>query len=136
MAGLSNYFETAILNYLFRGSAAPSIPATLYIGLFTADPVDTGTANEVSGNNYSRVSISTSNAFGAPSGTPAQSIANSSTITFPVASGSWGTITHFAIFDAASNGNMLVGGALNTPQAIGLNTAAQFGVGSLTISLD
>jgi len=56
-------------------------------------------------------------------------------ITFPTASGSWGTITHFALFDALTTGNMLMSGALTASQAITTNQIARFAIGALDITL-
>ena len=41
-------------------------------------------------------------------------VENDEIIYFPEATASWGTITHFCIFDAQSNGNLLAFGPLST----------------------
>jgi hypothetical protein len=63
-------------------------------------------------------------------------ITNDSTITFPEASGSWGTISHFALFDAAEGGNMLAYGALDESKDVGSGDTARFNASALTITLD
>jgi hypothetical protein len=116
MSDFSNYAENAICNHLFRNSALTS-PTTVYLALFTAvSDAEAGTGTEVSGGSYARVAIT----FGAPSNGV---ITNSSAVTFPAASGNWGTISHAAIMDALTTGNCLsiikalTGGsvAVNTP---------------------
>ena len=50
-------------------------------------------------------------AFPAASGTDG-AITNDQDITFATAGGAWGNVSHVAIFDAATGGNLLVYGAL------------------------
>ena len=106
---------------------------TIYAGLSTADPTDTGSGlAEPSGNGYARVQTSACDWNAASNGT----LDNSSDITFTQATGNWGTITHFALFDAATAGNMLAHGALNQPKSISESDTARFEAGDLNISLD
>ena len=106
MGSFADYWENEILDHLFgKGNYTPP---TIYVGLSTADPTDDATGlTEPSGNAYARVATSGANWNAASSGT----IDNANDITFPEASGSWGTLTHFALFDAASGGNMLAHGS-------------------------
>lgn len=104
----------------------------MWIGLSTADPTDDASGlAEPSGNAYARVEVPSSYWGDAASG----SVANTTAITFPTATGSWGTVTHFATFDAASGGNMKRHGALGSPLAITNGIKAQFAVGALTLIL-
>lgn len=100
----SNYLETALLNLLLRNTAF-SAPANVYLALFTSNPGESGSGGtEVTGNGYARKTLSTSSVFGAPSG---GAVSNTAEINFGTASGgSWGPVTHWAIFDASSGGNM------------------------------
>lgn len=125
----SDYLEDALLDHVFK-TAALSVPTNLYVALSTADPLDDASAlAEPSGNNYARVNH---NAWAeAASG----AISNTGAVTFPEASGSWGTVTHFAIFDAATDGNMLVHGELAASKAIGDGDTFSFPSGDLDISL-
>jgi len=103
------------------------------VGLSTADPGDDGSGlAEPSGNGYARVST-TSSDWGAASG---GSKSNTSDISFPTATGSWGTITHVCLFDASTGGNLIWSGALSSSQAISTNQIARFSAGDLTLSLD
>ena len=45
-------------------------------------------------------------------------------------------MTHFALMDAASGGNMLVHGALIASKSIGSGDTAEFAAGDLDVSLD
>jgi hypothetical protein len=131
MGGFSNYWENKILDHVFgKGNYTPP---TIYVALSTADPLDdsSGVA-EPSGNGYTRVQTSASDWNSASGG----SLNNAGQIAFNAAAGSWGTITHFALFDAAAGGNMLAHGALNQPKTIGSSNTARFEAGDLGINLD
>ena len=131
MAGsFSDYLELKILDHIV-GKTSFTMP-TCYVGLSTADPLDTAAGlAEPSGNGYARVTTAGSDWSAAASG----ATSNANAITFPTASGSWGTISHFALFDAATNGNMLAHGSLSASQAITTNQIARFAAGELDITL-
>lgn len=124
----SNYLEAALLNATLRNTSYTS-PATVYVALFTTNPDEPATGTEVSASGYARQSA----AFAAPSG---GACLNSALITFGPAGASWGTITHAAIFDASSGGNMLYYGALSVNKAIATNDSFTFAAGSLSVSAD
>lgn len=141
MPGLSNYLENKLIDHVFRGLAY-SLPANLYVGLHTADPTDAGAANEVSGNGYSRVALapsmsnwlSTNGASsGASTGTNGQT-SNNSLITFPEPSGNWGTVTNFSIYDALTNGNILLSGTLTSAKTVNQGDIVSFPVSSLVVT--
>lgn len=129
----SNYLELEVLDHVL-GGADYTRPATVYVGLHTADPGETGATGEVSGNNYSRASV-TNNSTNWPAASGG-SKSNGASITFATPSGSWGTVTHFSIWDAATTGNCLFKGALTASQTIGSGNAVSFGVGAITITAD
>ncbi len=131
MGSFADYWEDEILDHLFGKGAYT--PPTIYVGLSTVDPADDASGlAEPSGNGYARVTTAAGDWNASSSG----ALANANNITFPEASGSWGTITHFALFDAASAGNMLAHGALGTPKAIGSGDTAEFAVGDIDVTLD
>ena len=131
MSGLADYWENEILDHLFGNGSYT--PPTIYVGLSTADPLDdvSGLA-EPGGNAYARVQTAASDWNAASGG----SVDNVNDITFAQATGSWGTITHFALFDAVDGGNMLAHGALSQSKAIGSSETARFEAGALDISMD
>jgi len=131
MGGFSDYWENKILDHIFgKGSYTPP---TIYVGLSAADPTDTGSGlAEPSGNGYARVQTSASDWNVASN----SSLDNAGNITFSQAAGNWGTITHFALFDAATVGNMLAHGALSQSKSISESDTAKFETGDLQISLD
>ena len=62
------------------------------------------------------------------------SIASNSAVEFPTATGSWGTVSHFGIYDASSSGNLLFHGAFSASKAIASGDILKVASGSLTIS--
>jgi len=131
MSGFSDYWENKVLDHIFgKGSYTPP---TIYVGLSTTDPTDAGSGlAEPSDNGYTRVQTSTSDWNTASNG----SLDNASDIAFNQATGNWGTITHFALFDAGTAGNILAYGALSQSKSISESDTARFKAGDLDISLD
>lgn len=129
MSAASDYLENKLLDHTL-GNTAYSQPAGLYIGLFTADTgLEANTPSaEVSGGAYARKASS----FAAAS---SGSSATSATITFDTATANWGTITHVAVMDAATSGNVLFWGAVTTAKTIETGDTFQISSGNLTISL-
>lgn len=125
----SNYLENEILDHVLGGGDYVR-PATVYIALSTADPTEDGSGlTEPSGNNYSRLSV-TNNATNFPAASGSNK-ANGVDFTFATPSGTWGLITHFAVFDAASAGNMLYYAALTTPKTINSGDEVLFPAGDM-----
>jgi hypothetical protein len=127
MAEMSNYLENALINVTLRNTSYTS-PSAVYISLHTADPTDAGTGTEVSGGSYARQSAT----FGAPSNGVSTTTAD---ISFPQASGSWGTIGWIGIWDASTSGNMLYHTALDVSKAIDTGDIFKIAAGSLTVTL-
>jgi len=126
MAAMSNYLETALINEVLRATAFTA-PTTVYVALFTTDPTDAGTGTECTGTSYARQSAS----FAAPSNGASSTSAD---INFPQAGNTWGTITHFGIFDALTTGNLLVHGALTTSKTIDTGDVFKIATASLTVT--
>ncbi len=142
MSAMSDYLENKLIDQLFRGQAAPTT-TTLYVGLLTAAPSDTGGGTEVSGGSYARVSVGSSLANWAGTQSAGSTVASSGTggqtsnnaaITFPTPSAGWGTVTHFGIYDAASGGNLLFWGALTIAKTINQADTVTFPAASLSIT--
>jgi hypothetical protein len=128
MSAISNYLENALINATLRNTTYTS-PATVYAGLFTSDPTDAGSGTEVSGGSYARKAIT----FATPSnGATTNSAA---ACEFDQATGSWGTITHFGIFDDLSGGNLLYYGALTDSKTILSGDVFKFPTSSVTVTL-
>lgn len=118
---LTNYGENAAAVALFD-------TGTFYVSLHTADPGETGASNELAAaNGYARVSCTFS-----VSGSVAD---NDATIEFGPATADQGTVTHFAVWDAATSGNCLGYGALDDSRAWPSGNLT-FAAGALTITFD
>ena len=61
---------------------------------------------------------------------------NASAIEWPTATSPWGLISHVAVFDASSGGNMLAYAALTTSKSIGEGDVFRIPAGDLDITLD
>lgn len=136
MAGFSDFLENEILDHIF-GGADYSRPATVYIALLTAAPNDASTGSNITEANYTgyaRKAV-TNNATNFPAAASG-SKSNGAAITFDQCTGGSSTITHFAILDAASNGNVLGWGALTAQLEVSNGITPEFGIGQLTITLD
>ena len=118
MTAMSNYLENALINATLRNTSYTS-PSTVYVALFTSDPTDAGSGTECSGSGYARQSAT----FSAPD------------VSFPQATGAWGTITHFGIFDASSSGNLLYHGALTASKTIASGDLLKITSTNLTVTL-
>lgn len=144
MAGMTDYLENKLVDHIFRGTAF-SAPTTLYVGLLTAAPSDTGGGTEVSGGSYARVTATANSSnfkstngttTGVSSGTSGTTT-NGATFTFPAPTANWGVITHTAIYDAATSGNMLFFAPLTLSKTVNNgDSAPSFAVDALSIQID
>lgn len=133
MAGKSNYLENALLNHLFGGGDYAR-PATIYVALFTSAPSDSGGGTEVSGGSYARAAV-TNDATNFPAASGGVK-ANGTEIAFATASAPWGNVTHFAVFDALSGGNLLFWGALTAARTVQTGDAPSIAIGQLQFTED
>ena len=137
---------TAFLNAII-GKSYVDYHDSIYMALSTTDPtVDGSGISEPSGNGYARKRIttgfglnSTSHAFGTVSYddlTDTVSVSNTYEIQFPKATGSWGTITHFALYSAATGGTMVAYGTLTNPISPVTDSVAIIEVGNAVLSIE
>lgn len=129
MAALSDHAENLLLNWLMTSGSATR-PTAWYLALFTAAPSDSGGGTEVSGNGYSRQTI----AFSTASGTGGTT-SNSADVSFTASGGSFGTVSHVGIFDAASAGNLLWHGAMTASKTIADGDTLEFSTGNVDLTI-
>lgn len=129
MSAASDYLENKVLDHVLT-STSYTAPGTRYLGLYTASTglESNSPSAEVSGGSYARKAVT----FAAASG---GSSATNATVTFDTATASWGTITHVAILDASTSGNVLFWGAVTTSKTIDSGDTFQVTSGNLTVSL-
>lgn len=123
----TNDLETRVLQWALT-NGSPTRPTAWYVGLFTAAPGEAGGGTEVSGGSYARQAATFT-----VSGNLAT---NSAAIEWPTATGTWGTITHVAVFDALTSGNMLVYASLTSSKTIASGDVLRIPAGDLDVTLD
>jgi hypothetical protein len=125
----STYHANEILKYDTGQANALGPTITPYLALYTVAPSAAGGGTEVSGNGYARVSAA--GKFAAPSG---GQVTNSSTIGFPTATGSWGTVVAYGLKDGSgSSANLLRFQTLTTPKPVGNGDAPSWSAGKITL---
>ena len=136
MSQATDDLETRVLTALstagtanFGASQQGSAGSGAFIGLFTVAPSDTGGGTELTGGGYTRMRAE----FGSVT---SGAISTNQDAQFPAADSSWGTITHAGLFNAATGGQLLAYGALNTPSAIDQGDIFKIPAGGFTVSMD
>ena len=147
MANFSNYYESGILNYLFRSNTNNFVkPLNLSVALCTNIPVKTQTGATIpelpNANGYARANL------GAPANSifseintsnPASSgnIQNSNVISFPAATADQGMVSGVAICDSGvyGAGQVIVYAALATPRDIKSGDVYNFNASTLNLYL-
>lgn len=128
MSAASTFLQNAILDHVLRGTALPALP-TIWVALHNEDPTEEGLAGtEVGGAGYARVAL----AAGFSEAVAGIAL-NSAAIDFAEAGADWGVVKYIAVWDAASDGNMLLSGPLGTYRTIAAGDIARFDAGSFEI---
>ena len=126
---LSDFLEDSILDLVLRGVPYTG-GANIYVALFNT-PTDDGSGGvEVVGGSYTRVIVG---GFDPPT---SGVTTNSSTVQFPTATASWGTLTHMALYDAIVGGNRLCHGPLTVPKPLNAGDTFSLPPGNITVSMD
>jgi hypothetical protein len=127
----TTYLRNKILDHMLGGGDYTR-PATVYLALFTAAPGIGGGGTEVAGGSYARVAV-TNDATNWPAASAGQK-SNGLALTYAQATASWGTVTHAALFDAATGGNMLHFTTLPSPRTVQNGDTPSWAVGSLVLT--
>lgn len=140
LSGISDYLDKKVLAWL-AGNAFPAAPTNLYFALFSVSPTDGGATvagTETDYASYVRHPVAVGSCFGAPGGTPPETITNSAgAVVFATATGnSTGNVVAWGIYDAASAGNLLAYGPVGTPASVATGQTPTFALSSLTLSLE
>lgn len=130
MGSFSDHLEDELLDHVL-GTGAYGVP-TIYVALSTADPTDAGSGlAEPTYTAYARVAHASWNAAAS------RALDNSGSIAFPQKTdGASETITHFAIMDAATSGNMLAHGVFTVSKQIVVNNTPQVATGEMDVSIN
>ena len=127
----TTFFLNCVAGNLFGSKTSPALPTEYYIGLSTSAPVidGTGVTEPMAEDGYARVKLT---ALGEPVDGV---VSNTGTISFPESEKSWGTVTHFVVYDGLADGNLLMYGPLNTPRMVEPQTTMIIKPGFLKLSL-
>lgn len=124
MSGFSTYFAQQIINEKFVNGP------TKYLALFVSDPTDDNvTANEISAPWYGRKAIS---GWSAPVGNGTKTH-NSNQLTYNAVTGAAVSVTHWAIYDALTNGNEIVSGAWPSTKVLNVDDVFVVEAGDLEL---
>lgn len=125
------YFLNIAAGNIFGTKTTPAIPLEMWIGLSTTAPnANGGNVSEPSSDvGYSRVKL---DMLSEPS---EGVVTNNKSIEFNESTASWGTVTHFVIFDSENGGNLLQYGALPEPNDVDASTILYLKSGSLELSV-
>jgi hypothetical protein len=134
MSALNDATEIEFVNFQFR-TATLAKPTAWWVALFTTSTTDAGGGTEVTGGSYARINVPPLDAnWNAPGATDGKT-ANTSTITFPTPSATWGNVVSFALMTLVTVGVMKYHGALTAPKTINNGDPAPvFDPGSLTVT--
>ena len=131
MGSLTDTSEAELLDHVCNAAYSPV--ATVYLALATADPTDAATGGSFSecadSGNYSRKAIT----FAAPA---SRQVLQTGAVTFDQASGSWGTVSHWAVVDNAGHGlgDVLAHGAFVGSKAVGSGDTPSVADGDIFIN--
>lgn len=135
----SDQLENSLLDHFIGGGDYTRVN-TVWVGLSTAAPLDDKSADAppATAAGYARVAtVNSVNDWPAASSGLKR---NANAITFPEANSSWGTITHFTLWNHASSvdatSNYLGWGTLGTSKAVNIGDTPRFPANSLSLSLD
>lgn len=137
MTGYVDVVEQALLNH-FLTDPAYTPPTTMYLGVSSTTPADDGTNfTEPTTGDYARVATTAAD-WGAATGTAPATKANTATLTLPTATADWlagADLTHWGLFDAETEGNLLFSGELDTSKPVLSGDTPSFGSGALVMKL-
>lgn len=127
----TTYFLNLVAGNVLKTKTTPAIPSKYYIGLSSTSPSmdGTGVTEPSSSGAYARVELSGLSE-------PASGVVtNSAEIAFDESTASWGTVTHFVIYDAKTGGNLLMYGPLSSNRTVEAGTLMVVRPNSLSLSV-
>lgn len=128
---LSKYFGNKLCRYL-AGSAMPTAPTTIYTALFNGDPKASGTEVTTTVLAAGRLAMPVT----APASNATDNVLTSTADVDYGDSDGATSISHVAIFDAASGGNLLASKAVpGGTLTVASGTGVKFLAGDLTFTL-
>jgi len=137
MSAASNYLENKLLDHAL-GTTAYTKPTEVYLALFNntsgnaATNLEAGTLTDETSDSGTAYDRKAATFTGASSGVAP----TAATVQWSTATADWGTITHVAVMDAATGGNVLFWGQLTASKIVSTGDTFQVSAGNLSITLD
>ena len=123
---MTDYLQNAVANATLRNTTYTS-PANVYASLYSVAPTESTAGTEITGNGYSRQSVT----FSAPSlGTADSNVA----VTFTCSGNNWPVVTAFGITDASTSGNILYYSGI-AARTVQVGDSVVFASGDITIQI-
>lgn len=130
---ISVYLKDKIQNYLFTGVVFTP-PTSYYIALSKTEPKSNNTGiTEPTGGNYARIRVdkNTTNFLASSNGV----VKNKVSLLSNETTAAWGNLPYYAIYDAATGGNLLWGGTLVNPRNMDIEMQLIIDPNGLTFTL-
>lgn len=143
MSAASDYTEKNVLNSMLRGVTYP-LPSKVFVSLHTASPTDSGGGEVTTAAwpSYARVDAADGGAIATGWSVPGngaggvQISRNTNQILYEGMNGSGPiTVTHWALYDAATGGNLLCHAPLNTSRTLQVGDVFIFDRNSIEITM-
>ena len=137
MSAASDYLEKKLLDHLLVNTAYAG-ETTLFFGLCTAAPSEGGSpTNEFAfSGGYARVAVTNDETKFPPcaiTGIPTK--INGTLLAFPTATAAWGVASHWAIYNAATAGDLIVYGPLATSFDIQNGKTPKIPIGAMSLTI-
>lgn len=127
----TTYFLNLLAGNILRTKTSPAIPTNYYLGLSKSQPTASGTGVTEPSSSYGYGRIELNNLSQPTNGI----VSNTEEIMFNEATGNWGTVSHFVVYDSATGGNLLMYGALSPARTAETGTTIAIRAGSLKLSI-
>jgi len=122
-------YESLAISVSATATGALSTAQEVFVALFTTAVGEDGSGTEVVNSGYARQILPMTAVAGGAAATSAD-------VTFgPAGVGGYGAVTHAALYDAFTGGNLLLHSALVAPKTIPENDTFTFRAGDLTVAL-
>lgn len=132
MSGFSTRTDNMVLDAIFRGEDL-TFPEPRYLALFSSGAGLTentpGAWTEISGGSYARIEHTNASMSVADS----SQITNTTTYSFPIATEDWGVVSHIALMDALTGGNVIAWGMFRNPVTLEPQPRTVYAYDQLTI---
>lgn len=140
MSMFSDYTEANVIGATLRGVPFP-LPSAVYLALFTSNPNDAKTGNEVTTAAwpaYARQDAAAGGAISTGWAAPANGVtSNAKKLEFQPNNGASSVVvTHIGLLDAATGGNLLYHAPLASPKTIDPTDSMQLPIGSIVVTVD